>query len=72
MTPETIVSLIQLGATGLLAIVIWFGQEQMKAQMTLITTLIVQQQQMMNKLIDNAIKDEVRQAIANGAASQQR
>lgn len=60
MSPETIVQLLQFGAMGLLAFMIWTGKQIMDRHLDTLKTLIDGSQQLMLKLIDVllAIKSE--------------
>lgn len=60
MSPETVVQLLQFGAMGLLAFMIWTGKQIMDRHLDTLKTLIDGNQQLMLKLIDVllAIKSE--------------
>ena len=52
MSPETIVQLLQFGAMGLLAFMIWTGKQIMDSHLATLKILIDGNQRLMERMID--------------------
>lgn len=56
MSPEIVVQLLQFGAMGLLAFMIWTGKQIMDSHIATLKTLIDGNQRLMERLIDALLK----------------